>query len=127
MLIFMLLLGILIGTALGAGLVKRRQRGIESARYSELEGRWRSLLAIAHENGRITDEQFAELQAPKALGTGSGAGAPISQELLYSMTSADRRDLELDRADRGEPRFDDLQGMTSADMREVLQAHADNS
>jgi hypothetical protein len=87
--------------------------------------KWMAAVKLLGEEGRLTPEQIEQITGPKHQPV-----KELNDELLLypdqkqfrSMSSWDRRDLEVQRARQGLPPADDLKGMSSWDRKDVLKA-----
>lgn len=121
------------------GLWARKVPRPQNIDYKE---RWEAAVKLLGDTDRLTKEEVQQITEPAARPSqpaDSLQPQPSSQPIdnsppvppatatlrsLHRMASWDRKDIEIERAKAGLPPVDDLFGMTSWDVRDVLKARA---
>jgi len=111
------LFGLFVGIALfiRVAWISRHRKHQDEQQYKLA---WEAATEALVAGGQLTDEQVAKLR-PKG-----GADSHLPRGVGFS---SDRRDVEIARAEKGLPPADNLEGMFSSDVSDVLQARIEHN
>lgn len=107
--------------AAGGVITSRYRQPARPAEHADYKERWEHAVALLGGEGRLTGEQVRRITGGEQAPT---VGSGVSRKQLHAMTSSDRASIEIARARKGLPPFDDLQLMTVRDKGLVWEARA---